>query len=100
LTIDNGTSPLREYRVTGHTFAPSGEISALDARFAEKGIVRTRPIERLLEISSICNDARIAYNDVSGLDSFGSTTLTVICFSRKLESTPTLVNRLKLPSRF
>lgn len=63
LTIDNGTSPIREYRVTGHTFAPSGEITALDARFSEKGIVRTRPIERLMEISAICNDARIAYND-------------------------------------
>lgn len=79
LTIDNGTSPIREYRVTGSTFAPSGEISALDARFAEKGIVRTRPIERLVEISAICNDARIAYNDVSGLWSVQHHSLNAIC---------------------
>lgn len=65
LTIENGSTPLREYRVTGSTFAPVGEISASDARFSEKGIARTRPVERLMEISAICNDARIAYNDVS-----------------------------------
>ncbi|KAJ9128210.1 hypothetical protein QFC24_000502 [Naganishia onofrii] len=63
LTIENGSTPLREYRVTGSTFAPVGEISASDAKFSEKGIARTRPIERLMEISAICNDARIAYND-------------------------------------
>jgi Ca2+ transporting ATPase len=65
VTIDDGPSPVREFLVEGSTFAPIGAITTADGKYAEKGIVRTAPVDRLVEICSICNDAKIAYNEVS-----------------------------------
>ncbi|WWC60140.1 potassium/sodium efflux P-type ATPase, fungal-type [Kwoniella dejecticola CBS 10117] len=60
LTCD-GTG-FAEYQVGGTTFAPTGSITTLDGRHAEKTAVRTAPVNKLVEISAICNDAKIAYN--------------------------------------
>ncbi|WWC87715.1 potassium/sodium efflux P-type ATPase, fungal-type [Kwoniella dendrophila CBS 6074] len=51
-----------EYQVGGTTFAPTGSITTLDGQHAEKSAVRTAPVNKLVEISAICNDAKIAYN--------------------------------------
>jgi len=64
LTVDDSSSP-REYLVSGSTFAPIGSVTTADGRHAEKRELRTAPVDRLIEICSICNDAKVAYNDES-----------------------------------
>ena len=64
LTVDDSSS-LREYLVSGSTFAPTGSVTNVDGRHAEKRELRTSPVDRLVEICSICNDAKVAYNDES-----------------------------------
>ncbi|KAK6907178.1 hypothetical protein I203_101168 [Kwoniella mangroviensis CBS 8507] len=51
-----------EYQVGGTTFAPTGSITTLDGQHAEKTAVRTAPVNKIVEISAICNDAKIAYH--------------------------------------
>ncbi|ORX36317.1 putative calcium-transporting ATPase sarcoplasmic/endoplasmic reticulum type [Kockovaella imperatae] len=51
-----------EYLVGGTTFAPIGSITTLDGKTAEKSRVRTAPVNKLVEICAVCNDAKIAYN--------------------------------------
>ena len=65
LTVDESSSPLREYLVSGSTFAPNGTVTSPDGHHAEKHMMRTAPVDRLVEICSICNDAKVAYNDES-----------------------------------
>jgi len=60
LTIDGDS--FAEYSVGGSTFAPLGDITTLDGKHAEKTQVRTAPVDKLVEISAICNDAKISYN--------------------------------------
>ena len=57
-----GPSATAEYLVGGTTFAPIGSISTLDGKHAKKEAVRTTPVNKLVEICAICNDAKIAYN--------------------------------------
>ena len=64
LTLASSTS-LAEYFVGGTTFAPTGSITTLDGQHAEKREVRTAPVNKLVEICAICNDAKIAYNEES-----------------------------------
>jgi Ca2+ transporting ATPase len=60
LTIDGDS--FAEYSVGGSTFAPLGQITTLDGKHAAKTTVRTAPVDKLVEISAICNDAKISYN--------------------------------------
>ena len=60
-----GPSAFAEYLVGGTTFAPLGNVTTLDGRHAEKRAVRTAPVNKLVEICAVCNDAKIAYNAVS-----------------------------------
>ena len=57
---------LREYLVDGTTFSPHGSVTSPDGKDASVDL-RSEPVQRLAEISSICNDARVAYNAVSYL---------------------------------
>lgn len=52
---------LRDFTVQGTTFAPHGSVSTADGKeaFAE---LQSDPLQRLAEISSLCNDATIVYN--------------------------------------
>ncbi|OCF34697.1 calcium-translocating P-type ATPase, SERCA-type [Kwoniella heveanensis CBS 569] len=61
LTCDDSSS-FAEYKVGGTTFAPIGTITTLGGKHAEKTAVRTAPVNKLVEISAICNDAKIAYH--------------------------------------
>jgi len=61
LTV-SGPSSVAEYAVGGTTFAPTGSITTLDGQYAEKSIVRNAPVNKLVEICAVCNDAKIAYN--------------------------------------
>ncbi|KAK4687437.1 P-type Ca2+ transporter type 2A, partial [Tremellales sp. Uapishka_1] len=61
LTVADGSS-LAEYLVGGTTFAPVGQVTTLDGAHAEKTAVRTAPVDKLVEICAVCNDAKIAYN--------------------------------------
>jgi Ca2+ transporting ATPase len=64
LTVSESSS-FAEYLVGGTTFAPVGTISTLDGQHAEKSAVRSAPVNKLVEICAVCNDAKIAYNAVS-----------------------------------
>ena len=59
-TVEEGG--FAEYNVGGTTFAPIGNVTTLDGRHAEKATVRTKAVDKLVEISAICNDAKVAYN--------------------------------------
>ncbi|WOO78973.1 Sarcoplasmic/endoplasmic reticulum calcium ATPase 3 [Vanrija pseudolonga] len=62
LTVESDSGKLAEYAVGGTTFAPEGSVTTLDGKHAERSKVRTAPVDKLVEISAICNDAKIAYN--------------------------------------
>jgi len=55
---------LREYLVDGTTFSPDGSVTSSDGKDASVDL-QSEPVQRLAEISSICNDARVIYNAVS-----------------------------------
>ncbi|KAG7092288.1 hypothetical protein E1B28_008650 [Marasmius oreades] len=59
-TIFEGGLP-REYAVEGTTFSPHGSILSSDGKQCVDEL-RSNTIQRLAEICSICNDARIVYN--------------------------------------
>ncbi|PFH52396.1 hypothetical protein AMATHDRAFT_173416 [Amanita thiersii Skay4041] len=54
-------SNVREYSVEGTTFAPYGLVRSADGKDASDEM-RSDPIQRLAEISALCNDAKIVYN--------------------------------------
>jgi Ca2+ transporting ATPase len=60
LVVDPSGS-LREYNVEGTTFSPYGAITTSSGKAAPNEL-QSSPIQRLAEISSICNDAKIVYN--------------------------------------
>ena len=61
LTV-SGSSSVAEYNVGGTTFAPTGAVTTLDGKHAERSTVRTAPVDKLVEICAVCNDAKIGYN--------------------------------------
>ncbi|KAI9632420.1 calcium-transporting ATPase [Dioszegia hungarica] len=56
-------SSFAEYKVGGTTFAPTGSITTMSDKHAEKNMVRTAAVNKLVEISAVCNDSKIAYNN-------------------------------------
>lgn len=61
--VDPSGSP-REYSVEGTTFSPLGSVHTADGKDAAADL-KSDPVQRVAEISSLCNDARILYNAVS-----------------------------------
>ncbi|KAF4615292.1 hypothetical protein D9613_003225 [Agrocybe pediades] len=61
LVIDGNTGAPREYTVEGTTFSPIGSVYNADGKEASAEL-RSDPIQRLAEISSLCNDAKIVYH--------------------------------------
>jgi Ca2+ transporting ATPase len=53
----------KEYLVEGTTFAPDGLVTSLDGQEVDAELC-SEPIQRLAEISAICNDAKIVFNSV------------------------------------
>lgn len=64
MTIDAATSGAREYTVEGSTFSPYGSVKLADGTDASTEL-KADHLQRLAEIGSICNDAKIVYNNVS-----------------------------------
>ncbi|EIW60548.1 calcium-transporting ATPase [Trametes versicolor FP-101664 SS1] len=50
----------REFLVEGTTFAPAGSVRPADGKTIAE--VRSEPLQRLAEISAICNDSKIVYH--------------------------------------
>ena len=69
----------KEYLVEGTTFAPHGLVTSLDGQEVDAEL-RSEPIQRLAEISSICNDAKIVFNSVSRLALFSAEPSHVLMF--------------------
>jgi len=59
--VENNTP--KEYLVEGTTFAPHGLVTSLDGQEVDAEL-RSEPIQRLAEISALCNDAKIVFNSV------------------------------------
>jgi hypothetical protein len=64
--IDATTGSPREYIVEGTTFSPYGSVKSVDGKDACIEF-KSEPMQRLAEISAICNDAKIVYNSVGSL---------------------------------
>jgi Ca2+ transporting ATPase len=62
--VDN-SGGLREYLVDGTTFSPHGSVTPADGKDASVDLLRSEPVQRLAEISVLCNDAKVVYNVVS-----------------------------------
>ncbi|TFK64086.1 Ca-transporting ATPase [Pluteus cervinus] len=61
LVIDDKTGAIRQYTVEGTTFSPQGAIHSPNGK-ASASELHSDTIQRLAEISAICNDAKIVYN--------------------------------------
>lgn len=61
LTVSSGFG-VAEYQVGGTTYAPLGDVTTLEGKHGERAEVRTAPVDKLVEICSICNDAKVSYN--------------------------------------
>ncbi|PPQ99925.1 hypothetical protein CVT24_009560 [Panaeolus cyanescens] len=61
MVVDDSASSFREYTVEGTTFAPHGDIYRADGKQASTELT-SDTIQRLAEISSLCNDSKIVYN--------------------------------------
>ncbi|KZT11543.1 calcium-transporting ATPase [Laetiporus sulphureus 93-53] len=59
--IDSTTGSPKEYTVEGTTYAPHGLVKSADGKDASAEL-RSKSIQRLAEISAICNDAKIVYH--------------------------------------
>lgn len=64
--IDGRTGRPREYTVEGTTFSPHGSVHNADGKEASAEL-KSDQIQRLAEISSLCNDAKIVHHSVSQL---------------------------------
>ncbi|KAL1728673.1 hypothetical protein EV714DRAFT_214773 [Schizophyllum commune] len=65
MTIDAATGGAREYTVEGSTFSPYGSVKLADGTDASTEL-KADHLQRLAEIGSICNDAKIVYNNEKG----------------------------------
>lgn len=92
----DSTGP-REYKVQGTTFSPHGLVYNVDDKEASAEL-KSDQIQRLAEISSLCNDAKIVYNSVS-LSVFPMNVLIPSTWQWYRTKTPILMseNQLKLP---
>lgn len=61
LVVENGQQ--LEFEVEGTTFAPAGSITTASGKPAQ--FSDSTAVARLAQIASLCNDAKIAYNEVS-----------------------------------
>jgi Ca2+ transporting ATPase len=64
--IVDRSGELCKYLVDGTTFSPHGSVTSPDGKDASVDL-QSEPVQRLAEISSICNDARVFYSAVSHL---------------------------------
>ncbi|KAJ7343650.1 hypothetical protein DFH08DRAFT_873293 [Mycena albidolilacea] len=62
LVIDGRTASPREYTVEGTTFSPYGSVTSADGKEVAAEL-KSDAIQRLAEISAVCNDAKIVYNE-------------------------------------
>ena len=62
--VDGATGRPREYTVEGTTFSPHGSVYNADGKEVSAEL-KSDQIQRLAEISSVCNDAKIVYHSVS-----------------------------------
>ncbi|KAF9484943.1 Ca-transporting ATPase [Pholiota conissans] len=61
LIVDGNTGAPREFTVEGTTFSPFGSIYTADGKETSAELM-SDPIQRLAEISSLCNEAKIVYH--------------------------------------
>ncbi|CAA7265392.1 unnamed protein product [Cyclocybe aegerita] len=65
LIVDGSGTP-REFTVEGTTFSPYGSVYTADGKVASAEL-KSDPIQRLAEISALCNDSKVVYNGDKGV---------------------------------
>jgi len=68
LVVDATTAAPKEFTVEGTTFSPLGSIYSATGKDATDQC-QSDPVQRLAEIASICNDAKVVYHPVSSISS-------------------------------
>jgi len=68
LVVDATTAAPKEFTVEGTTFSPLGSIYFATGKDATDQC-QSDPVQRLAEIASICNDAKVVYHPVSSISS-------------------------------
>jgi Ca2+ transporting ATPase len=63
LVFDSNAATPREYDVEGTTYSPHGSVKSADGKATSLNL-SAGPIQRLAEISALCNDAKIVYHPV------------------------------------
>ncbi|SCZ97430.1 BZ3500_MvSof-1268-A1-R1_Chr4-2g07209 [Microbotryum saponariae] len=100
LVLDAGAA--KELSVEGSTFAPVGNVSTDDGATVTLESLKTSSLTRLAEISALCSDAKVAYNE-SDLEAHRSLSQDTKVHSGVGEPTETslkvLVEKLQSPSR-
>lgn len=93
--IDPVSGSPTEYTVEGTTFAPTGVISTFKGQALSGPELQTESVVRLAEISALCNDSKVVYNEVCRLP----VVLQPITdrFHRKRRPTPTSGSLRRLP---
>ena len=64
--INSNTGDIAEYLVEGTTYSPEGAIKLASGKSVSLH-VESESIRRLAEISAVCNDAKIVYDEVCNL---------------------------------
>ncbi|KDQ59419.1 hypothetical protein JAAARDRAFT_32974 [Jaapia argillacea MUCL 33604] len=59
---DESAKTPTEYYVEGTTFAPYGSVTSVDGKDVSAEL-RSEPVQRLAEISALCNDAKVVYHE-------------------------------------
>ncbi|KAF8655969.1 hypothetical protein AX16_002829 [Volvariella volvacea WC 439] len=62
LIVDGTSGSTRQFTVEGTTYAPEGLIRTADGKPVSIDLLKSDTIQRLAEIASVCNDAKIVYN--------------------------------------
>lgn len=65
--MDTASAEMREYHVEGSTYAPIGQITTPDGKVVEGLTTSNAVLNELAQICSLCNDSKIAYDEVCRL---------------------------------
>lgn len=90
---------LSEFSVAGTTFAPEGDITTIDGKHLEKAVANSASVQKLAQICSVCNDSKIAYNEVRNASAESSVDESLLMphLFRRTDYTALSESRPKLP---
>ncbi|KAG9299889.1 hypothetical protein G9A89_005418 [Geosiphon pyriformis] len=67
LVVANESAKIEEFHINGSSYAPSGDILNSDGQIIENPPVNNYCLYELAQVCSLCNDARIVYDEALGI---------------------------------